>query len=477
MGSVAVTIVGMSGTELPSPGPARESADRAPLGRAAHVWVRSLPAWHVYNVAVIVGATITALASGTISGLSVAAAVALAALMVAGYWAMFVRPRPWEWLRPAAVYALGLSVVFGLLMQLSPYFGYLEFTLYPQIFFLLHLRRRAVVVGAIGIGVAMTLGDLAMFGWNADAAASRIATDLMTDAFAFAISMWIGSIARQSVVRQQLIDELDRTRAELAASERQAGVLEERARLAREIHDTLAQGFASIITHLEAAEGSLEVNGSRDVDAERADRHIREAAEVARQSLAEARGLAWAIRPDTLAGGGLVAAIERVAKATSAAAPDLSIQINVTGTAVPLHPTVEVTLLRAAQEALANVRRHSKATEVTVTLSYFEDAVNLDIADNGVGFLPTNAAPSPGGGLGLVGMRERAEALGGDLSIESAPGHGTTVAVSLPALPVVSNATTEPTKPMPQPTAESTPEPASEPISDLTPEPTLERAG
>jgi signal transduction histidine kinase len=250
-------------------------------------------------------------------------------------------------------------------------------------------------------------------------------SDLVQIAFGFVISLWIGAIARQSLERRQLIDELERTRRQLAAAEREEGVLEERSRLAREIHDTLAQGFASVVTHLEAADVSL------DTDPSRARHHVQEAEGVARTSLAEARGLAWALRPDALAGGGLPGAIERVAAAAAQGGPPTD--VTVTGTVRPLHPDVEVTLLRAAQEALANVRRHAQAGHVTVTLSYFPNEVTLDVADDGHGFDPTAQAPGPAGGLGLLGMRERAEALGGSVAVESAPGEGTTVAVSLPA--------------------------------------------
>ncbi len=98
-----------------------------------------------------------------------------------------------------------------------------------------------------------------------------------------------------------------------------------------------------------------------------------------------------------------------------------------------LHPDVEVTLLRATQEALANVRRHAAADHVTVTLSYFPDEVTLDVADDGRGFDPAAHAPGPAGGLGLIGIHERAAALGGSVAVESAPGEGTMIGVSLPA--------------------------------------------
>jgi len=283
----------------------------------------------------------------------------------------------------------------------------------------------AVLVGAVGLGIASILGELTLYEWRLDDAAPHLFSDLVQVAFAFVIALWISAMAQQSAERRVLIAELERTRQDLAAAERQAGVLDERARLAREIHDTLAQGFASVVAHLEAARGSL------GRDPVRVERHLDEAEDVARTSLADARGLAWALRPGTLTTGGLPAAIERAVDATLRGTA-VAWTVTVTGAARALHPNLEVTLLRATQEALANVKRHAHARDATVTLSFFDDAVSLDVADDGIGFDPEGTSPGPGGGLGLLGIRERAEALGGSVAIESAAGHGTTIGIYLP---------------------------------------------
>jgi signal transduction histidine kinase len=397
-----------------------------PLPTASHVWVRTLPAWHALSLGTIVVTLLVAFGSGTMRPGAEALAVVLSGLLMAGYWAMFIRPKPWDWpSRFEVAYVVGVSIDFAILLQISPYFAYLQFSLFPQFFFLLNKNRRAILVGSVGVASALVLSELGQTGWDLDVAMPRIASDLLEVAFVLAMSLWIGAIAKQSVDRQHLIVELERTRAELAAAERAAGVLEERGRLAREIHDTLAQGFASVVTHLQAAQASLPAG------AERTGAHIAQAETVARDSLAEARALAWALRPAAIADAGLVAAIER---AVAAAFPPGTVvaALTVTGTVRPLHPTVEVTLLRTVQEALTNVRRHAAATRVDVTLSYFDDAVSIDVADDGRGIEAGATSAAPLGGLGLVGMRERAEALGGTLSLESTPGEGTTVAVNLP---------------------------------------------
>src|SRR5690606_15884124 len=150
-----------------------------------------------------------------------------------------------------------------------------------------------------------------------------------------------------------------------------------------------------------------------DGDPARARGHVREAEAVARASLDEARGLVWALRPTTLADGGLPAALERAVAAVPGA------ELTISGAPRSLDPDVEVTVLRAAQEGLANARRHAAAGSVAVTLTYFDDTVALDVIDDGRGFDPDAvASPGPSGGHGLRGMRERAERLGGTLVVE-----------------------------------------------------------
>jgi signal transduction histidine kinase len=211
----------------------------------------------------------------------------------------------------------------------------------------------------------------------------------------------------------------------------QTGVLVERQRLAREIHDTLAQGFTGIVTNLAAAQMA-----QHPVAADAAStRHLEAAKHIARESLAEARRLVWALRPESLDHRSLSEALDRLAKDRF---KDTGTEARVvaTGTPRPLLPEVQVALFRTAQEALTNVRRHARASKVNVTLSYMDDRVVLDVVDNGVGFEPARPKNSVGiqdaGGFGLVAIRERIEQLGGTLRVESAPGEGTTLAAELP---------------------------------------------
>lgn len=228
-----------------------------------------------------------------------------------------------------------------------------------------------------------------------------------------------------------MIEKLQAAQESQARAERQAGILEERQRLAREIHDTLAQGFTSVVMQLEAAEQDL----APSVDLSRARLHIDQARATARESLAEARRFVWALRSGPLERDSLADAIRRVA-GRWAEESGMTARVEVDGEPHELPAPYEVALLRTAQESLANIRKHAQASQVTLTLTYLADQVSLDVADNGRGFDPDGAsggAGAPeGSGYGLLGLRERVEALGGSLSLESAPGEGATLAVSLP---------------------------------------------
>ncbi|HLY67583.1 MAG TPA: GAF domain-containing sensor histidine kinase, partial [Chloroflexota bacterium] len=206
---------------------------------------------------------------------------------------------------------------------------------------------------------------------------------------------------------------------------RAATVAEERNRLAREIHDTLAQGFTGIILQLEGAEEVL------DRDPAAAQEHIDKARGLARDSLQEARRSVWNLLPgplerDTLDGAIFQAVTELGARG------EVEAGFSCTGQPVALSVEAQTCLLRVTQEALANVVKHAAAGKVEVTLAYEEAGVSLTIRDDGRGFDPAAARPAgQAGGFGLIGMRERCRLANGVLTLESAPGQGTVVHVFL----------------------------------------------
>ncbi len=242
----------------------------------------------------------------------------------------------------------------------------------------------------------------------------------------------IAELAEANQRLEEIMAENTGLQAQLLTRAREAGAGDERQRMAREIHDTLAQGLTGIITQLEAAQQTSN-------DAER-ERRIGNAKRLARDSLAEACRSVQALRPQALENSRLPEALTGEVARWSATS-GVPGEVETTGDARALHPEVEVTLLRVAQEALANVAKHAGASRAGVTLSYMEDVVSLDVRDDGAGFVPSTQSSSAngsqaGGGFGLIAMRQRVGRLAGQLEIESEPGAGTAVSASLPAIPL-----------------------------------------
>jgi signal transduction histidine kinase len=243
---------------------------------------------------------------------------------------------------------------------------------------------------------------------------------VVVTAFSAYFGFWIDRIIRQSTERRDLIRQLEATQAELSEVSREAGVMAERERMAAEIHDTLAQGFTSILMLLQAAEPYI------GRDPSKARRQVGLAARTARENLAEARALVAAVPPAALGGSSLDDAVRRLADRLGEEL-DVDTEYTVSGEPRRLSPTVEVVVLRAAQEGLANVRKHAKAGHIVIDLAYGAASVRLEIRDDGTGF-----DPEPARGFGLRGMRERVGQVGGTLDISSAPGAGTSVTVEVP---------------------------------------------
>jgi signal transduction histidine kinase len=239
-------------------------------------------------------------------------------------------------------------------------------------------------------------------------------------------------MADLSEQRRQALDNLEAALEENASLQeqlldraREAGASEERQRMAREIHDTLSQGLIGIITQL----GAVQQTKDRPGDWQR---HLENALQLARESLAEARRSVNALRPKPLEGALLPEALAEVGKQWS----DLNgvpVAITTTGDPISLTPESEAALLRTAQEALANIAKHAHATRAGLTLSYMGDEVLLDVRDDGDGFVPADQIRKSGSGFGLTSMRQRMSQVGGTLEIESEPGHGTAISARVPA--------------------------------------------
>ena len=393
-----------------------------------------------------------------------AESAALVLSLLSAAWMLWMYTLHPAWRDRPRVMALFITVliVLGALLVLDQtIFGIYTFTIYFYV--LRYLVWPWRLLGATGIGLLAatsqaygvnkhTLGGILVY-------LIIIAVNVVV-ALAYTWSRWTSTVL--DVRRRHALDELSTANRMLEASlaenaglqqqlltqAREAGVLDERQRMAREIHDTLAQGLTGIITQLQAAEQAAD-------DPAGWRRHFDAATRLARESLSEARRSVEALRPESLETGRLSEALAEVAGRWSTL-HGITAQVTTTGTARPMPPEAEFALLRTAQEALANVAKHARATRVGVTLSYMEHEVALDVRDDGRGFDParlcteaaqagqaakTNGLRHPDaekseGGFGLVSMRQRVESLAGTLQVESEPGFGTGISACIPAASV-----------------------------------------
>ncbi|MDN5932307.1 MAG: sensor histidine kinase, partial [Pseudonocardia sp.] len=342
--------------------------------------------------------------------------------------------------RVGAVYVVGLIALMAVLVHRSPWFGFLAFAGYAHSFIFLRGRWRFAGMSAVAVlhaystlgGGLTELTPVIVAGW--------VLISVLIAVASISFTLMNAQTVEESQRRATVIDELNATNrrleasldenaalhARLLAQAREAGVLDERARLAREIHDTIAQGLTGVVTQLEAA-------GAAGGDAHA--RHLDTAAALARESLTEARRSVEALAPGPLADARLPEAITDMAKAW-AETSGVAVHVDTTGDPRPLLPDLEVALFRVAQEALANEAKHARATRAGLTLSYMDDMVVLDVRDDGAGFDPAALPPRAGGsGFGLAAMEQRVRRVSGTLAVESGPGEGTAVSASVPAIP------------------------------------------
>ncbi|WP_405147257.1 sensor histidine kinase [Sphaerisporangium sp. NBC_01403] len=326
------------------------------------------------------------------------------------------------------LWLVAVTIGWAALALTSPRFVWLAF---PLFFAYLHLLPLPVALPGV---VLLTAAAIAAASWHAGGlTAPQVIGPSIGASVATLMALVYKALYSESEQRRLLIDDLVLTRGKLVQVESESARLAERERLAREIHDTLAQGMSSIILLLRAARRDL---ADRP---EEAGRRITEAERAAQENLEEARNFVRALAPPALLHSSLTAALRRISDSAAAGTPT-GVRFEVSGTPVPLSADYDLALLRIAQGALGNVSRHSGAEHAGVTLTYLEDMIVLDVYDDGRGFDPAQTqGRTAGTGYGLRVMRDRVAALGGSLTVESAPGEGTAVAAILP-LPVVDGA-------------------------------------
>ncbi|TDC86939.1 sensor histidine kinase [Actinomadura sp. 7K507] len=325
----------------------------------------------------------------------------------------------------ARVWIAALTATWAGLALASPDFVWLAF---PLFFLYLHLLPLAAALPGVVLLTAAAIGAAAWHGGSVTLA--EVLGPSIGASVATLMALAYQALHRESEQRRRLIEDLVRTREKLLGAEADAARLTERERLAREIHDTLAQGMSSIILLLRAARRDL------DTGRDAARGRLLEAEQAAAENLEEARNFVRALAPPALQRSSLPDALRRIT-GSAAARSAARIRFETSGAPAELPVDYEVALLRIAQGALGNAARHSGAENVGVTLTYLDDMVVLDVFDDGCGFEPADAPGRPpedgaGTGYGLQAMCDRARALGGTLTVESAPREGTAVVAALP---------------------------------------------
>jgi signal transduction histidine kinase len=404
----------------PEPAAGCSDAAAAAQGRA-DAWDGQVGRWDMYFAIVLIAALILVqVANPQPERYKLIASSGLVAMvpwyLLVGRRAMFGAGQPaWR----GYLYVAGLVPLFVISQVPSGIEAFVLFALCPQCFMAIPFRR--AIVAVIALNLVPVVVVLARNGPRGELE-SVLTVAVLAITFSVVFGTWIMRIISQSEERAELIAQLERTRAELAEVSRQAGQLAERERLASEIHDTLAQGFTSIVMLAQAAEAAI----GTDQDLARAQLGL--VAATARENLAEARALVAGLAPAPLERTSLADALARL---TDRAATELGVRarFEVDGAPRPLPVSAEVVLLRVCQEALSNVRKHARAASAGVRLSYAGDGVQLAVSDDGRGFDPGAVSE----GFGLPGMRARVAEIGGNLRVRTAPGAGTEVTADLMA--------------------------------------------
>lgn len=351
----------------------------------------------------------------------VGALVVVAAIVLV--WFLLGRPVTGDGPR-ATTTAVLIIVLSGFGTAINPGMATVQAIAFPLIWHF-HSKTRSAVVANVALAVAVGIGYFVGAGADLDAFLEAFVIETVSLAGSFAIGFWITRISIESEQRARLLDELRETQSQLEVLNRDAGATGERERLAREIHDTIAQDLTGLVllaqrTRRELVAGSATVGETIDL-----------LEESARNALAETRSLVATSAPVGLTSDGIVSALERLAERFTR---ETGIAVRVTGDVPALTRETEVVLLRCAQEGLANVRKHSGAVTATLELFARAGSVGIVIGDSGDGFDPGALRE----GFGLSGMRARLDLVGGSLVIDSEPGEGTRLSASLPLVEVTS---------------------------------------
>ena len=412
---------------MSSPSPSAQAAVDSRATAAGHdVWERMLIGWHVAFWLMVGVATVFTVVSTELASTERWQVGGLLAVLAVGYLVGVMRDRTASRGRAGWAYLCLAIVVVGLACSVDPALSMLLFVVFPQVWMFTPTLRWGMAactaltaVAIVGMGVSL--------GWSSGVLRNVVPQMLIALLFSILLGFWIGKVIEQSGQRADLISKLEQARSELASAHHAQGVMAERERMAREIHDTLAQGFTSIVMLAQAAQAGLAKSAERsEADGGRELERLTAIEAVARENLAEARALVAAFSPVDLDGATLTDAVTRLGQRFSERT-GVGVAVEVSGSLVGLGRDQEVVLLRAVQEALANVRRHADARAVTVRLVADAGGARVEVLDDGVGFMVSQAE-----GFGLAGMRARVGDVGGQVAVTSEVGRGTRVMVRVP---------------------------------------------
>ncbi|HEY5221589.1 MAG TPA: sensor histidine kinase [Microbacteriaceae bacterium] len=320
----------------------------------------------------------------------------------------------------AVPFVLVLVVACGLAAAFTPSLATLQAIAIPYVWCLINDTRNAIVYNVLLI-VAVAVGFVVGLGVSIDAVTQAVMMEGLSLIFSLALGLWITHIVRDGERRGHLLHELRSVQGQLAAANREAGVASERERIAREIHDTIAQSLTSLVMLAQRARGELPPTLAPALES------IDLIETTARDALTEARSLVAALAPVHVGDSSLAEVMTRLANRFDRET-GVRVTASVTASAVPRE--LEVVLLRCAQEGLANVRKHARATEAQVSVSLDDGGVHLTVQDNGCGI--ADYSPLQETGFGLGGMRDRVALVGGSLDVSGLPGVGTTLLVTIP---------------------------------------------
>lgn len=381
----------------------------------SEMWQRWLPLWHLVFFALLAISTILLIISEDINAYSPVQWLLLHVIFIAWY-SLSIRYKPSYWReqtwRMGLYLATGWFIWWLMVSGSSIYFIVLT-GLFPHLF--IYQTFRNAIIAAVILNMLVLLQLALQFPAYID---TWMVIVLMTSTGGIVLGYFIDDIIKQSQKRRHLIEELERTREQLAKAGHLAGIAEERQRLASELHDTLVQSLISVVTHLEAAENSPEQTQT----------HLQTAKQAARDSLQDARHAIQDLRPPVYDKKGFPEAIQLVCQQWINRS-NLPIEFTEAGNPVCLSEETQHVILRILQEALANINRHASASQIFTTLKFNDESVKLFISDDGTGFDPDAKNHT---GQGIANMHHRAESLDGTLTISSEAGRGTIVKVQLP---------------------------------------------